>query len=92
MIVGAGVVEATKNAVEGLRLSQRLADPGGLANEPALPLGVLITYLGSFADPRDLEDWSPNELLLEGMDQAFRDLWADVRSTAPTEDNERDVE
>lgn len=94
MLVRVGVAKATENAVEAVRLDQRYPDPGGRVKEPLMPLGMLVGYLGSIADPRDVTDWAPNELLLEGMDQAFRDLWDDVRadtSAAPAGNSRQDA-
>lgn len=42
---------------------------------------VLVPYLGAIADWTGSTEWSPDEVSVEGIDRALRDLWDDVRST-----------
>ncbi len=63
--------------------AQLHTDPSSLpaGARPVIDPQVLTPYLGSLADPTGSTPWHPDEVTVEGLDRALRDLWEDVRTT-----------
>lgn len=53
----------------------------------AIGIDVLARYLGKYADDdpaSDASTWAPDDVVIEGMEQALQDMWVAVRETRPS--------